>query len=75
MDGVVLVLAIILNPRSNAVQRREQMSRDGATNDGGDSSGDQCGNMARVATAMSASGVQDNKDEKSAAEDVTPITV
>src|SRR6266436_3805486 len=73
MDGLVLVLAIILNPRSKAAQRREQMSREGASDDG-NSSGDHGGSTARVTTVMSASGVKENKDEKSA-EDVTPITV
>ncbi len=34
MDGLVLVLAIILNPRSKAAQRIEQMSREGASDDG-----------------------------------------
>ncbi len=59
MDGLVLVLVMILNPRSKAVQRGERMSRDGAS-DGGDSSGDHGGSTAQVTTVMSASGVQDN---------------
>ncbi len=44
---------------------------EGASDDG-DSSGDHGGSTARVTTVMSASGVKENKDEKSAEEDVCP---
>jgi len=76
MDGLVLVLAIILNPRSKAVlQRGEEETRDGASDDGG--SGGHGDSTTLVTTAISASGVQDNKDEKSTedSEDIKPIAV
>ena len=51
MDGLVLVLAIILNPRSKkAAQRGEHKSRVGATDDGG--GGDHDGGTARVTTVI-----------------------
>jgi hypothetical protein len=76
MDGLVLVLAIILNPRSKnlkAVQRGEQKSRAGASISNG--SGDDGSGTRRTAVrAMPASGGHDDK-KKSAEEDhVTPIT-
>ena len=81
MDGLVLVLAIILNPRSKkAVQRGEQKSRasacdsdgsgSGGNNDG--SGGDHGGDTARM-TAIS--GGHDNKEGSAEDDHLTPITV
>lgn len=81
MDGLVLVLAIILNPRSKkAVQRGEQKSRAGACDSDGSgnsqgndgSGGDHDGDTARV-TAIS--GVHDNKERSTEEDHLTPITV
>jgi hypothetical protein len=64
MDGLVLVLAIILNPRpKKAVQRGEQKSRDGSDHDGG---------TARVTTAT---GGHDDKERSAQENHITPITV
>jgi hypothetical protein len=72
MDGLVLVLAIILNPRSRkAVQRGEQKSRAGASINNG-SGGDQDGSTRRTAVrAMPASGGHDDKERS---DHLTPIT-
>lgn len=81
MDGLVLVLAIILNPRSKkAVQRGEQKPRavacdsdgsgSGRDNDG--SGGDHSGDTARV---KAISGGHDNKERSAEEDHLTPITV
>jgi len=79
MDGLVLVLAIILNPRfKKAVQRGKQLSRagacdsDGSAGDYDGSGGDDCGGTARV-TAIS--GGHDNKERSAEENHLTPITV
>jgi hypothetical protein len=67
MDGLVLVLAIILNPRSKeAVRRGEQKSRAGASDSDGSCGDHDDGGTARV---MAVSGGHDNKER------LTPITV
>lgn len=63
LDGLVLVLAMILNPRAKRVaQRGEQTSRvgvrDGETDGIGDGGG---GAGGTVMAAMPASGVKENK--------------
>jgi len=76
MDGLVLVLAIILNPRSKkAAQRGEQKSRTGAS-DSDDSGGDHGGGTARVTaiTVMPANGGHDNKERSAEEDHLTPIT-
>jgi hypothetical protein len=74
MDGLVLVLAIILNPRSKkAAQRGEQKSRAGASDGSG---GDHGGGTARVTaiTVMPANGGHDNKERSAEEDHLTPIT-
>lgn len=69
MDGLVLMLAIILNPRSKkAVQREERRSCAGASDGSG---GDNDSGAARV-TALT--GGHDDK-ESAEGNHVTPITV
>lgn len=74
MDGLVLVLAIILNPRSKRVaQRGEQKSRASACGGDGDGSGgDHVGGTARVTAINGGALRHDNKDHL---ELETPITV
>jgi hypothetical protein len=76
MDGLVLVLAIILNPRSKkAVQRGEQKSRAGAGHS--DGTGDHDGGAAPVTAVrvMPASGGDDNKERSAEEHHLTPITM
>jgi uncharacterized membrane protein YgcG len=81
MDGLVLVLAIILNPRTKrAVQRGEQKSRASACGGDGDGSGgDHGGGTARVTAISGGLGHRHDNKERSAEEDhlelETPITV
>jgi hypothetical protein len=77
MDGLVLVLAIILNPRSKKVaQRGEQKPRAGASDSDG-SGGDLGAGTARVmaVTAMPASGGHGNKERSAEEDHLTPIIV
>ena len=76
MDGLVLVLAIILNPRSKkGAQRGEQKSRAGACGSGGsggDHDGSGGGSTARVTTIR---GGHDNKERSAEEDHLTPTTV
>lgn len=79
MDGLVLVLAIILNPRSKkAAQRGEQKSRADAS-DGDGSGGDHDGrggdNGVGTARVTAISGGNDNKERSAEEHHLTPITV
>jgi hypothetical protein len=75
MDGLVLVLAIILNPRSKkAVQRGEQKSRAGASISNGRGGDDGSGTRRAAVRAMPASGGHDDKERSSEVDHLTPIT-
>jgi hypothetical protein len=75
MDGLVLVLAIILNPRSKkAAQRGEQKSPAGASDSDG-SGGDHGGGGGGTARVTTISGGHDNKARSAEEDHLTPITV
>lgn len=78
MDGLVLVLAIILNPRSKkAVQRGKQKSRAGASisnGSGGDGDHDGSGSRRTAVKAMPASSGHDDKERSAEEDHLTPIT-
>ncbi len=73
MDGLVLVLAMILNPRSKKAARRgEQKPRAGASDSDGSCGDHDDGGTARV---MAVSGGHDDKERSAEEDHLTPITV
>lgn len=74
MDGLVLVLAIILNPRSKkAVQRGEQKSAGASISNGSGGDNDGSGTRRTTVRAMPANGGHDDKERSAEVDHLTPI--